>query len=376
MRVGMAAFVMLFMSLTGCHEVTTADLVSIPDFVVDSASRSAPAGGAGAGVRAADTGFETRYQSIKAAAAGNTGNTRAAGAAAATAVAPASDSPHVLALLRTDVVQGVVDEVYTVRSVGTRAPAPLKLGHTKIREFRDALSKTRDTLLDDAATGKAGTKKLDRILLAYFKAYASGDFVDRNGTEIAKPSVNGGINNEAITGLATVFWEGLFDYWTDVPVFVEAKKQEVITVSYNGPDDGVVTPVYTRKHVDVYVTDDHRQPTALALGIATTQPLVANGTTGITELEAKAIRAGSNWAGKRANAWSAGVFGFLGKVNIGFGLIPGFSVGDDKTLMEVVKTSAEVGTRRGTQAALYKIFQESVRSPEADRAVQVLDQVP
>lgn len=61
---------------------------------------------------------------------------------------------------------------------------------------------------------------------------------------------------------------------------------------------------------------------------------------------------------------------------MGFVLIPGFSVGDDKTLMEVVKTSAEVGTRRGTQAALYKVFQESVRSTETDRVAQAMNQTP
>jgi hypothetical protein len=344
------------MTLAGCQTVTTADLVSIPDFVTEASKGT---------TRAADRGFDERYQSIKAAA--GKGNTRAA---------PASDSPNVLALLSTDVVQGVVDEVYSVRTRGARAPAPVRIGDSNLRAFRAALTQTRATLLDDVARGKAGAKKLDRILLAYFKAYASGEFVDRNGTEIAKPSVNGGINNEAITGLVAVFWEGLFDYWTDVPVFVEAEKKEVIKTSYRGPDEGEVTPIYTRKMVDVYVTDDHREPTAFALRVATTQPLVANGTSGITELEAKAIKAGSNWAGKKANALSAGIFGFLGKINIGFVLLPGFSVGDDKTLMEIVKTSAEVGTRRGTQAALYKVFQEQVRSPEVDRVVQAFGQNP
>ena len=159
-------------------------------------------------------------------------------------------------------------------------------------------------------------------------------------------------------------------------MFVEAEKKEVIKTSYKGPDEGEVTPVYTRKMVEVYVTDEHREPTAVTLKVARTQALVANGSPGITELEAKAIKAGSNWAGKKANALAAGVFGFLGKVNIGFVLIPGFSVGDDKTLMEVVKTSAEVGTRRGTQAALYKVFQESVRSTETDRVVQAMNQTP
>jgi hypothetical protein len=57
-------------------------------------------------------------------------------------------------------------------------------------------------------------------------------------------------------------------------------------------------------------------------------------------------------------------------------LIPGFSVGDDKTLLEIVKTSAEVSTRRGTQAALYKVLKDGVRSPDVDRAVQALNQNP
>lgn len=264
MRVSLVLIAILAMTLAGCQAITTADMVSIPDFVTDaSRAASATAGTRSAAAATAAADFDAKYQSIKA-AAGKADTTRA------TRAAPASDSPHVIALLSTDVVQGVVDEVYSVRAKGVRSPAPLKLGDSKIRKFRTALAQTRATLLDDVAQGKAGGKKLDRILLAYFKAFASGEFVDRNGTEIAKPSVNGGINNEAITGLATVFWEGLFDYWTDVPVFVEAEKKEVIRTSYRGPAEGEVTPVYTRKMVDVYVTDEHREPTAVTLKVART----------------------------------------------------------------------------------------------------------
>lgn len=358
MRMSLSIISVLMLTTVGCQVVSTADLVSIPDFVTQASK-----GGARG---PADPAFEAKYQSIKAAAAAG-GSTKAA---------PASDSPDVRLLLSTDVVQGVVDEVYNVRTIGARAPAPIRLPDSKVRAFRNALSQTRDTLLDDVARGKAGSKQLDRILLAYFKAYASGDFVDRNGTEIAKPSVNGGINNEAITGLATVFWEALFDFWTDVPVFVEQDKKEVIKISYNGPAEGVVTQVFTRSLVDVFVTDENRKPTALALGVARTERLVAAGAPGIDDLKAKAIKAGSNWAGKKANALAAGIFGFLGKINVGFVLIPGFSVGDDKTLLEVVKTSAEVGTRRGTQAALYNVLKDAVRSPEVDRVVQALNQNP
>jgi hypothetical protein len=341
--------------VTGCQKVMTADLVSIPDYAVE-ASRARAA----AGARAADADFESRYQAIKAAAGKGAGR-----------AAPATDSGHVMSLLGTDVVQGVVDEVYSVRSNGTRSAAPPELGDGKIRAFRKALTMTRATLLDDVANGKAGGKKLDRILVAYFKAYAAGEFVDRNGTEIAKPSVNGGINNEAITGLTAVFWEALFDFWTDVPVFVEEQKQEKVKTTYRGPDEGEVTPVYTRSMVDVHVTDDNRVPTALALDVAHTERLVASGAAGIDSLKAKAIKAGSNYAGKKANALAGGIFG-----NIGFVLIPGFSVGDDKTLLEIVKTSAEVGTRRGTQAALYKVLKENVRSAQLDRVVSALDQKP
>ena len=202
MRVRLVLMTILAMTLAGCQAVTTADMVSIPDFVTDASKAASATGGtraaAAPAAAAAAAAFDAKYQSIKA-AAGKADTTRAARAA------PASDSPHVIALLSTDVVQGVVDEVYSVRAKGVRAPAPLKLGDSKIREFRNALAQTRATLLDDVARGKAGGKQLDRILLAYFKAFASGEFVDRNGTEIAKPSVNGGINNEAITGLATIF---------------------------------------------------------------------------------------------------------------------------------------------------------------------------
>src|SRR4051812_43080656 len=97
---------MLALFATGCQTVTTADLVSIPDYAVEG-SRATLA----AGTRSADAEFESRYQAIKAAAGKGDGR-----------ATPASDSPHAMSLLATDVVQGVVDEVHSVRSKGL-APA-------------------------------------------------------------------------------------------------------------------------------------------------------------------------------------------------------------------------------------------------------------
>ena len=381
MTVRVFAALIVFSIVSGCQQVATSNLTAIPDFVRDAVREG------GGGTRAASGKFEDGYQAL-----------RAAAGKSATRAAPASDSPAVLAILRTDVVQGVVDEVYQARTGGAPSATSVRLPEGKFREFRDLLSDTRATLMDDVARGKAGEKKLDRILIAYLREYAAGEFVDRNGTEIAKPSLNGGINNEAITGLATVFWEALFDFWTDVPVFVEREQEEEFKASYRAPKANEVRPVftrvveagkedkivteyqevkpdertvfYTRSVHDVYVTDDGRVPTAVKLKVAGTERLVDAGQTGITAGEAKFIKSASNLAGKQANSLAAGIFGFLGKINVGFVLVGGFSVGDDKTLLEIVKVSAEVATRRGTQAAIYAVLKEGVtRSPEFDRLV-------
>jgi len=74
--------------MSGCQVVSTADLVSIPDFVADAAK-------GGGATRAVGGDFEQRYQAIKA----------AAGKSTTRDLAPASDSADVISLLGTDVVQ-------------------------------------------------------------------------------------------------------------------------------------------------------------------------------------------------------------------------------------------------------------------------------
>ncbi len=376
MIVKLSPFVLLVLVIVGCQSqsLSTAHMAAIPDYVVDAA-RS----GVTRSPSTLDDTFETNYESLKA-VMGKPGSK----------APPPTESDEVMTLLKTDLVQGVVDEVHNVRTKGARSTDPLTVSDQEVKAFRESLTRSRKTLLADVSRGKGTTKKLDRILVAYFTAYANGEFIDRNGTDVAKPSVNGGVNNEAITGLVTVFWEALFDFWTDVPVLAEADPKETYSeanVKYvpasqpSTPEDAATTKLYnkfyTKSFEDIYLTDGNKIPTALKLKAARLERLVAQGKKGIDDLEAKAIKSGSNLAGKKASALAAGLFGFIGKINIGFVFMPGFSVGDDKTLMEIVKVTAEVATRRGTQAVLYKVCEDNnLRTPELDRVVNASSQLP
>jgi hypothetical protein len=319
----------LAMVLTGCVSIKPDDLVGIPNFArEETKNKDTKALGE----------FATKYQQFKSVAKD-----------AKAEETDLSAFPAVNALVRTRVAQTVVDAVYSARAGETKDGASPwsrlsgNLSDEDFKKFHSALSKARQSLLNDAAT-KGASKTFDKMLVQYYIDYANGEFIDRTGADIGGFSVDGGLSNETITAIAAVFWEAVFDYWGDMPVFKDGGK---------------------------YFTDKNKEPTAIAEGYATVEDLVVAPAQGIDKKRAKIIRGASNFAGKQASAQVAAAFGFIGKINVGFVLMPGFSVGDSKTLMELVKVSAERATRRGTEIAVYKAFknQQTKMGQDANRIV-------
>lgn len=294
---------------------------------------------------------------------------------------------------------------------GTPTTRSTSISTTSLFDLGHALGSARDSMLDDlvgddmrpysemtVAEGRAmlagpaaarGKPTFARVLAIYYKALANGKFVDRRGQQLAKLEYSDGIGSEALGELVTVFFEALFDHalCEELPLYYEIGEGTVVleplfhpvTVvggSYvvdtdpakvqdlGGPGDArsdVLMPAYVRRSVKIgektYLLADGKTPTAVVAKIVQQVDIVGN-PDGITEEQLEAIRTISNFAGQRAKGASGLVFGFLGKIDVSFVLGAGFSVGDNKTLQELVTAVAEVASRRVSEWAAYSIARE------------------
>ncbi|MGH9960226.1 MAG: hypothetical protein ACREBC_24400 [Pyrinomonadaceae bacterium] len=154
-------------------------------------------------------------------------------------------------LVRSAVVQSVVQRVHASvvqrvhAAVTSNTPTDTEISARELTAFGKLLSANSGALLSELTTNTAGVRRLnivaadgkarkfDKVLLAYLTEYGSGEFVDRLGNNISKPSLSSsGFTDEDIQGLATVFFEAMFDCWfADMPLFYSVKSKEDLIYS-------------------------------------------------------------------------------------------------------------------------------------------------
>lgn len=208
------------------------------------------------------------------------------------------------------------------------------------------------------------------ILMDYLKKYGSGEFVDRYGNSISKPKItSSGISDEDIQGLATVFFEAIFDAWVTPPVYYNVghkveqsfKPKEQPCKKIKEPDckeegsEESVTLDYSRKYFEEYITSGGEKPTSIASEYVKSE-LVDD--QDISADNAKCIQQVTKLAGKGSRSLTGLAFGFLSNVNISFIAGADFGIGDNKTLMHLVQTFAEVSTRRVAEYAAWKVLKK------------------
>lgn len=66
--------------------------------------------------------------------------------------------------------------------------------------------------------------EVDEIIKSYFKLYYSNEngFVDRNGIKYSMPNITTSIGNNAITAIAKIVLEGIFDAILENPVYANS----------------------------------------------------------------------------------------------------------------------------------------------------------
>jgi hypothetical protein len=186
-----------------------------------------------------------------------------------------------------------------------------------------------------AAQGFAddGQVRFAKAFVTYYSAYVNGNFVDRFGSVLPKPSFSRTVGNTEIAGTVAVLFELLLDAAADTPVW---------------EDKGLYYPGKSKK-----------PPTAVTAGLARVEPLVTqkiSNPCGITALKAEAIQYLAQTAGNRASMLGGTVGGSFGGLHVGLGVLGKWSIGDNQTLQALVKTALNKTFERAAEKAAYDVL--------------------
>jgi len=201
-----------------------------------------------------------------------------------------------------------------------------------VASLMDAGQTERYTMADASQSGG----RLKQYLIVYYK----GAFVDHAGRKVSKPEMKEGkIGNETITGLATVILEAVYDSLISVPAFYEKSGDKYVWLN-----KGKAMPTFVLLTVNAAGDPDSRVAKQL------------EATTGITKPELEAISFLSDLASEESKTVSGMVFRLFGGGELSFVIGGHLSIGNNKTLAEVVDTFFELSTYRTTEALAYAYF--------------------
>jgi hypothetical protein len=167
--------------------------------------------------------------------------------------------------------------------------------------------------------------------VSYFSAYYNGEFVDRSGTTLTKPSISRTISDAEIASTLQVMWQLIFDYTLRTPVWKSG------SLYYPGATSN--------------------EPTAVTANLVTPQSLLADTDSdhcGITALKAQAIQYLSNAAADRASSLGGMVSGSAGGLHFGLGVMGKLSIGDNQALQAIVQMSLSQMAGRAAEEASWR----------------------
>ena len=199
-----------------------------------------------------------------------------------------------------------------------------------------------------------------RGLIEYYMAYYDGNFVDRFGNTIAKPTLDS-------TPAATQFGAHAIAGRRDTTISDDDVAGAVAVLIEYLADRIVHTPVWAHPDSDrtlvYYPGGTSDEPTALALGIVPkAADLAPDGSAeGITQTKAHAMRYLARSAASKASAIGGLAAGSFGGFGVSLGLFGKFSVGDNQTLQVVIK------------AGLAHVFERAVEQSSCELLARIPD---
>ena len=205
-----------------------------------------------------------------------------------------------------------------------------------------------------------------RLMRLYLGAWVKGEFVDRSGRELPKPSVLGKassllgieipkvlIENEEILGFATVALEALIDAAAPIPVLYRLDASGGREYLNHGGKE----PTFAK----LFAFVQEVRPAELTIDLnkkCPTNELYQVYERGIAPEEASLITFVSELAGARSKSLSGFVVGLFKETKVEFILGAHFSFGDSDTFRLLVERLFEVGSRRITELLAYRTLQD------------------
>jgi hypothetical protein len=233
----------------------------------------------------------------------------------------------------------------------------------------------------------------DGLAFQYFVAYYKGNFVDRTGGKLSKPSIGSKISNETITGAVTVGIESIYDF--------------AILSSAHDPGHAIKAPLLFKcndknscAETDVkWQTADNNKPTLVSVIRKLQQAKPADqieewpfvmekikaddNCPGIGPAKLKLIRWTSGIAGDGAGSLSGMIVRTFGGIHLGVTFGVGFlgkvSVGDNDTLSKIVETTTESIAHRSSELfasnMLYDLKASATTTSDASIAEKLLSYI-
>lgn len=244
----------------------------------------------------------------------------------------------------------------------------VKVSAKDVKTFAKELARTNLALLQDRKNDSdpESAKRLQRLrafhsrqprvsieafLVEYYTAYYNGNFVDRVGGKLSRPSIGLKLTNELIAGALHVGLEAISD-WVIVacpnikaPVVWSHAKPEVEWHTADGNRPTLVRITQKLQMLD----PDADPPTAYPRVVET---LKDPGTAGITKAKLDAVRLAAGYASDVAGFVSDLVLRTIGAVELGFIVLGKLSIGDNDTFSKLVQTGFDWLFQRGTEIVM------------------------
>lgn len=169
------------------------------------------------------------------------------------------------------------------------------------------------------------------VFKVYYLEYINGKYVDRTGTNFAKPEIKKSIGNDVISAALMIFLDALADTQLRTPIFKSDAKYY--------PSGLSVRPTASAKLIVKTIN-------------VSTDPKAC----GITEPEAKAMAYLANLAGDKSMLLSGLILQSFAHLHASFVIGGNFAVGDNETFATLVKTFFESAGRRGVERGAYEFF--------------------
>ncbi len=245
------------------------------------------------------------------------------------------------AQLRRATLEGLAPDVVAVQSKEIDAYAtPDRFTHAEVHQFAMAIfsANLRPAPPDASGLQLAAPTTVQSAAGEYFTQYYEGKFVDRFGVSISKPSLSTTVTDAQITAAFTVLMEYVIDQVDPTPVFGD----KVATSPDQPPSGTTFLPGGAKTN----------EPTVLLAHVAHYKTLQTSGC-GVTAKNIGYLANLANAAGDRAAMVGGLVGGTPGGIEVGFGVLGKVSIGDNKTLGDLVTTAASRLATRATFAIAY-----------------------